>query len=191
MRELFDEVAGQSPLDPEEAVRRATRAPQRKRFYTNAGVVEADGGFAVTLDGKPIRTPSGREVVVPNARHRGRDRGRMERAGRDHRSPDHAADALCQQRRRGGGRSRRRCRRRRREISRLGFVVLSRRPSRSAGRQGSRALGPDPVSGRRTSSARISSSPRASCMSPSRSRRSRRRARRSPPTPGRSRRCMW
>ena len=65
MRELFDEVAGQSPLDPQEAVRRATRTPQRKRFYASAGVVEADGGFAVTLDGKPIRTPSGRIVTVP------------------------------------------------------------------------------------------------------------------------------
>jgi len=67
MRELFDEVAGQSPLDPEEAVRRATRTPQRKRFYTSAGIAAADGGFAVTLDGKPIRTPSGRQVVVPTS----------------------------------------------------------------------------------------------------------------------------
>src|SRR5882724_1190365 len=66
MRDLFDEVAGQSPFDPEEAVRRATRVPRRKRFYTSAGVVEAEGGFAVTLDGKPIRTPSGRHVVAPN-----------------------------------------------------------------------------------------------------------------------------
>ncbi|MEH2560427.1 ATP12 family chaperone protein [Bradyrhizobium sp. AZCC 2289] len=65
MRELFDEVAGKSPLDPQEAVRRTTRAPQRKRVYTSAGVAEADGGFAVTLDGKPIRTPSGRQVVAP------------------------------------------------------------------------------------------------------------------------------
>jgi chaperone required for assembly of F1-ATPase len=65
MRELFDEVAGQSPLDPEEAVRRSTRTPQRKRFYAHAGVSDADGGFAITLDGKPIRTPSGRQVIVP------------------------------------------------------------------------------------------------------------------------------
>ena len=65
MRELFDEVAGQSPLDPQEAVRRTMRTPQRKRFYTSAGVAEVDGGFAVTLDGKPIRTPSGRHVVAP------------------------------------------------------------------------------------------------------------------------------
>jgi chaperone required for assembly of F1-ATPase len=65
MRELFDEVAGQSPLDPQEAVRRGTRVPQRKRFYEEAGIADADGGFAVTLDGRPIRTPAGRPVIVP------------------------------------------------------------------------------------------------------------------------------
>ena len=65
MRELFDDVAGQSPLVPQERARQAARAPLRKRFYTNVGVAEADGGFAVTLDGKPIRTPSGRQVVIP------------------------------------------------------------------------------------------------------------------------------
>ena len=68
MRELFEEVAGKSPLDPEEAVRRATRAPRRKRFYARAGVAETAGGFAITLDDKPIRTPSGRQVVVPAGR---------------------------------------------------------------------------------------------------------------------------
>ena len=65
MRELFEEGAGPSPLDPEEAVRRATRTPRRKRFYASADVLEIDGAFAVTLDGKPIRTPSGRQVVAP------------------------------------------------------------------------------------------------------------------------------
>jgi chaperone required for assembly of F1-ATPase len=65
MRELFEEAAGNSPLDPEEAVRRTTRGPRRKRFYGHAAVAEAADGFAVTLDGKPIRTPSGRQVVVP------------------------------------------------------------------------------------------------------------------------------
>jgi chaperone required for assembly of F1-ATPase len=65
MRDLFDEVAGKSPLDPQEAVRRQMRVPRRKRFYKEAGVAETDGGFAVTLDGKPIKTPSGRTVTVP------------------------------------------------------------------------------------------------------------------------------
>ena len=68
MRELFDEVAGKSPLDPMEAARQASRAPLRKRFYKEVRVVEADGGFAITLDGRAIRTPSGRQVVMPTRR---------------------------------------------------------------------------------------------------------------------------
>jgi chaperone required for assembly of F1-ATPase len=67
MRELFDEVAGKSPFDPEEAVRRTTRGPQRKRFYAKAGVVPSPDGFAITLDGKPVRTPSGRALTAPVA----------------------------------------------------------------------------------------------------------------------------
>ena len=67
MRELFDEVHGHSPLDPQEAVRRDTRAPKRKRFHIEAGIAEAEGGFAVTLDGKPIKTPSGRKVLAPTS----------------------------------------------------------------------------------------------------------------------------
>ncbi len=66
MRELFDEVAGKSPLDPQEAVRRTTRAPRRKRFYGKADVAATDGGFTVTLDDRPIKTPSGRIVAVPS-----------------------------------------------------------------------------------------------------------------------------
>jgi chaperone required for assembly of F1-ATPase len=66
MRELFDEASGKSPLGPEEAVRRATRVPTRKRFYAHAGVVEGPDGFAIMLDDKPVRTPSGRALVAPN-----------------------------------------------------------------------------------------------------------------------------
>jgi chaperone required for assembly of F1-ATPase len=65
MRDLFDEMAGKSPLDPEEAVRRATRTPRRKRFYARAGVVDGSDGFAITLDDKPVRTPSGRALTAP------------------------------------------------------------------------------------------------------------------------------
>ncbi|WP_314956578.1 ATP12 family chaperone protein [Bradyrhizobium cosmicum] len=66
MRELFDEAAGQAPRDPQAAIRQAARTPQRKRFYKEAAVAEAEGGFAITLDGKPIRTPSKRQVVIPS-----------------------------------------------------------------------------------------------------------------------------
>lgn len=63
---MFDDVAGQSPLDPQEAARQASRAPLRKRFYKEVGLSETDGGLTVTLDGKPIRTPGGRQVVIPS-----------------------------------------------------------------------------------------------------------------------------
>ncbi|MEH2486166.1 ATP12 family chaperone protein [Bradyrhizobium sp. AZCC 2230] len=65
MRELFEEAAGQPPRDPRESSRASARAPLRKRFYKEVGVAEAEGGFAITLDGKPIRTPSSRQVVIP------------------------------------------------------------------------------------------------------------------------------
>ncbi len=36
-----------------------------KRFYEAAAVAEAEGGFAVTLDGLPIKTPAGAGLIVP------------------------------------------------------------------------------------------------------------------------------
>jgi chaperone required for assembly of F1-ATPase len=65
MREMFEEASETSPLDPEEAVRRTARTPRRKRFYAKAAMAETADGFTVTLDDKPIRTPSGRQVIVP------------------------------------------------------------------------------------------------------------------------------
>jgi chaperone required for assembly of F1-ATPase len=65
MRELFEQASETSPLGPEEAVRRASRTPQRKRFYTKPAMAETAAGFVITLDDKPIRTPSGRQIIVP------------------------------------------------------------------------------------------------------------------------------
>ena len=36
-----------------------------KRFYQTAAVVEAEGGFSVSLDGKPVRTPAKQPLLVP------------------------------------------------------------------------------------------------------------------------------
>jgi chaperone required for assembly of F1-ATPase len=66
MRELFDEVYGQAGLDPEEAVRKSTRGPQRKRFHVAAGFDETPEGFAITLDGKTVRTPSRQPLTAPS-----------------------------------------------------------------------------------------------------------------------------
>lgn len=66
MREMFDETSGRSSLDPQEAVRRTTRGPRRRRFYARAGIAETPKGFSITLDGKPVRTPSRRSLAAPN-----------------------------------------------------------------------------------------------------------------------------
>jgi len=65
MRELFDDVAGKSPLDPQEASRLSSRTPLRKRFYSAAGIAEEPDGFVVTLDGKPVRTPGRNALAAP------------------------------------------------------------------------------------------------------------------------------
>ena len=38
-----------------------------KRFYGDASVVEAESGHGIALDGKPVRTPVGKPLVVPGA----------------------------------------------------------------------------------------------------------------------------
>jgi chaperone required for assembly of F1-ATPase len=65
MRELFDEVAGHSPLDPQEASRLSSRTLTRKRFYTSAAVADTPDGFGIMLDGKSVRTPGKRLLVAP------------------------------------------------------------------------------------------------------------------------------
>ena len=45
----------------------ADASDRRKRFYAEAGVAPADGGFAVTLDGRMPRSPEGRRLVLPTA----------------------------------------------------------------------------------------------------------------------------
>ncbi|MEO6432514.1 MAG: ATP12 family protein [Sphingomicrobium sp.] len=36
-----------------------------KRFWTDVAAVPADGGWGVTLDGRPLRTPARAELIVP------------------------------------------------------------------------------------------------------------------------------
>ncbi|MGA2492702.1 MAG: ATP12 family protein [Roseiarcus sp.] len=52
--------------DPMRAAQAAMRPPALRRFYKSAEVVAADGGgFAVRLDGRPVRTPGKRPLVAP------------------------------------------------------------------------------------------------------------------------------
>jgi chaperone required for assembly of F1-ATPase len=65
MRDLFEQSMGPSPLDPGEAVQRAARRPQLKRFYRSVELTETPNGVAVLLDGKPIRTPARNSLAAP------------------------------------------------------------------------------------------------------------------------------
>jgi chaperone required for assembly of F1-ATPase len=65
MSNPFEEIFVPNPLDPTEAARRAVRAALRPRFYKNVGVAEAAEGFAVMLDGRPVRTPARRALAAP------------------------------------------------------------------------------------------------------------------------------
>lgn len=63
-RSIFEDLA-KEPGSPMEAARRAMRSPRMKRFYKEARAVEAGGGFALVLDGKPARTPARKPLVLP------------------------------------------------------------------------------------------------------------------------------
>jgi chaperone required for assembly of F1-ATPase len=61
MRDVFDDIFANQPVDPTEAARKNMRA-LRQRFYKDATVGE---GNVVHLDGKPVRTPARRPLAGP------------------------------------------------------------------------------------------------------------------------------
>jgi chaperone required for assembly of F1-ATPase len=65
MRDIFEDLFKGNPLDPMELARRSIRPTLRKRFYENAAVSPDGDAFAVTLDGKPVRTPARRPLAAP------------------------------------------------------------------------------------------------------------------------------
>ncbi len=66
MRDIFADIFQNEPLEPTEAARRNMRPQLRKRFFTQAGVQEEGGRFAVMLDGKPVKTPARRALAAPS-----------------------------------------------------------------------------------------------------------------------------
>jgi len=66
MRDLLSEIFENEPLDPTEAARRAVRPRLRKRFYERAHVGAGEGGFALLLDDKPVKTPARRALSAPS-----------------------------------------------------------------------------------------------------------------------------
>jgi len=66
MRELFEDVFSNEPLDPMESARRNMRPNLRKRFYQSAGI--GDGPpHPLLLDDRVVKTPSGNTLAAPTA----------------------------------------------------------------------------------------------------------------------------
>jgi chaperone required for assembly of F1-ATPase len=65
MRDLFEDIFKNAPLDPVQAARRAVRPHLRRRFYQRAEVEDADGEFRIVLDGRPVKTPARRALAAP------------------------------------------------------------------------------------------------------------------------------
>jgi len=66
MRDIFEEIFENQPLDPTESARRSMRPNLRARFYAVAAVGEETGeGFQVLLDGRPVRTPARAALAAP------------------------------------------------------------------------------------------------------------------------------
>jgi chaperone required for assembly of F1-ATPase len=67
MRDLFEDIFANDPLDPVEAARRTMRPQLRRRFYERTGVVEGQSGFGVVLDGRPVMTPARHQLAAPTS----------------------------------------------------------------------------------------------------------------------------
>jgi chaperone required for assembly of F1-ATPase len=65
MRDIFEDLYANEPLDPMEAARRNMRPKLPQRFYKAAGVEEGEEGFRVLLDGRPARTPARHLLAAP------------------------------------------------------------------------------------------------------------------------------
>lgn len=68
MRDLLNDLESGKHLSDPDPVKRAQnqmKTPQAKRFYDKVSVEKAPEGFAVHLDGKPVRTPGKSILLLP------------------------------------------------------------------------------------------------------------------------------
>jgi chaperone required for assembly of F1-ATPase len=65
MRDIFEDIFANQPLDPMGSARRNMRPNLRARFYQQATVEEVEHGFGVLLDGRPVRTPASNPLAAP------------------------------------------------------------------------------------------------------------------------------
>jgi chaperone required for assembly of F1-ATPase len=67
MRDIFEELFANQPLDPMEAARRGMRPRLRQRFYTAVTIEAGAEGYAILLDGRIVRTPARHALAAPTA----------------------------------------------------------------------------------------------------------------------------
>ncbi|PYE86813.1 ATP12 family chaperone protein [Phyllobacterium leguminum] len=67
MRDILNDLENGEGPDPMRRAQEAMRTPLPKKFYTAVTVAEADGGYGVYLDGKPVRTPGRRALILPTS----------------------------------------------------------------------------------------------------------------------------
>ncbi|ANT51953.1 ATP12 family chaperone protein [Mesorhizobium amorphae] len=68
MRDILNDLEAGKQLSDPDPVRRAQiqmKTPLPKRFYKAVSVAPVEDGFAVHLDGKPVRTPGKAQLVLP------------------------------------------------------------------------------------------------------------------------------
>jgi chaperone required for assembly of F1-ATPase len=65
MRDIFEDLYGNEPLDPMEAARRNMRPKLPQRFYKAASAEPGEEGWRVLLDGRPARTPARHLLAAP------------------------------------------------------------------------------------------------------------------------------
>ena len=65
MRDIFEDIFQDEPIDPVAAARRHLRPPLPRRFYDEVSVADGEGGFGLLLDRRPVKTPARRALAAP------------------------------------------------------------------------------------------------------------------------------
>jgi chaperone required for assembly of F1-ATPase len=66
MRDILYPDDPEQPKDAYVSIRKSMEKPLPKRFYRQAGIEPADGGWRIVLDGRPARTPARYLLALPN-----------------------------------------------------------------------------------------------------------------------------
>ncbi|GAB4537241.1 MAG: ATP12 family chaperone protein [Roseibium sp.] len=66
MRDFLEVLQEDAAKDPEQRARELSKRELPKRFYKEASHAAVDGGFAIHLDGRPVKTPGKALLVLPS-----------------------------------------------------------------------------------------------------------------------------